>query len=90
MNKATGSREFAEKLLFDTLGDAARAALKHAKHGTSTAMLLEALLAAEMEIRGGSVEVSKTVLSGCFRDWGAALGWIWRRGSSICSYTTRS
>ncbi|CUI84399.1 Uncharacterised protein [Achromobacter xylosoxidans] len=62
MNKATGSREFAEKLLFDTLGDAARAALKHAKHGTSTAMLLEALLAAEMEIRGGSVEVSKNRL----------------------------
>ncbi|AUA55411.1 Uncharacterised protein [Achromobacter spanius] len=54
MNKATGSREFAEKLHFDTLGEAARAALKHAKHGTSTALLLEELLAAEMEIRGRS------------------------------------
>ncbi len=62
MNKATGSREFAEKLHFDTLGEAACAALKHAKHGTSTALLLEELLAAQVEIRGGSVEVSKNRL----------------------------
>ncbi|MCS3507479.1 hypothetical protein [Achromobacter sp. JUb104] len=62
INKATGSREFAVKLHFDTLGDAACAALKHAKQGTSTALLLEELLATGVEIRGGSVEASKNRL----------------------------
>lgn len=58
LNEGAGSREFAEKVTFEHLSDAVKAALPHVRPNSPTAQLLEELNESGADISSGSIEVS--------------------------------